>query len=93
VHELSDSGAHLTNTLMDPGTFPDLAVASQQFLKGAAPSWEDGTPFYTGPNPDDVEKAHRRFIKEASALLRQWPRSPGLRAVATNFQVCATIQS
>jgi hypothetical protein len=77
---------------VDPVTFPDVAVASQQFLKGAEPSWEDGTPFYTGPNADDVAVAHERFIKQASALLREWPRSPGLRAVATNFQVRSTSQ-
>lgn len=35
-----------------------------------------------------MEKVHERFIREASGLLRTWPRSHGLRAVATNFQVC-----
>lgn len=63
------------------------AVASQQFLKGAAPSWDDGTPYYTGPNPRDVEAKHQVFIRAASKLLKEWPRSHGLRAVATNFQV------
>lgn len=64
------------------------AVNSQQFLKGAAPSWDDGTPYYTGLNPRAVEAAHQVFIRAASKLLREWPRSHGLRAVATNFQVC-----
>ena len=63
------------------------AVNSQQFLKGAAPSWDDGTPYYTGLNPRAVEAAHQVFIRAASKLLREWPRSHGLRAVATNFQV------
>lgn len=63
------------------------AVASQQFLKGGEPSWEDGTPYYTGPNADKVEEAHQKFLRDASYLMRNTPRSHGLRAVATNFQV------
>jgi hypothetical protein len=70
-----------------PATPPTAAVASQQFLKGAAPTYSDGTPYYTGANADDFEASHQVFIRKASALLREWPRSHGLRAVATNFQV------
>ena len=62
------------------------AVQGQQLLKGGAPAWDEGHPFNTGPNADAVSKAHERFIRHASALFRDWPRSAGLRAVATNFQ-------
>ncbi len=72
------------------------AVSSQQFLKCSAPTWHEGTPFYTGFKREGVdnslgveavESAHQVFIRAAAALLREWPRSHGLRAVATNFQV------
>jgi len=75
--------ANFVGTTMLPVT---NLVASQQFLKGAAPTYSDGTPYYTGANADDFEAAHQVFIRKASALLREWPRSHGLRAVATNFQ-------
>jgi len=75
--------ANFVGTTFLPAT---QLVASQQLLTGGAPSWADGNPYYTCENAKDVEAAHQRFIYDVSAFLREWPRSHGLRAVATNFQ-------